>query len=104
MLGLFAAFAAERAVPEYANLTDPLMFVFAALTGVQIARAGGGEHRYLWRALAFVPLLVMLLIAISARFPEAEAGIMHLGESWLLAAPALITLLYAAVTLRVKVP
>ena len=95
MLLLFITFGWERAFPEYANVTDPLLFVFASLVGVQIARARGGEHRYLWRALAFVPVGVMILIAISARFPESEASLLHAAESWLLALPALLALLYA---------
>jgi hypothetical protein len=94
VLGLFLAFGYERVLPEYANISDPLIFVFAALTGMQIARASGGEHRGLWRALAFVPLLVVLLIASSARFPEIDASVMRASESGLLALPALIVLVY----------
>lgn len=95
VLLLFITFGWERTFPEYANVTDPLLFVFAALVAVQIARARGGAHRYLWRALAFVPVCVMILIAISARFPEAEASLLHAAESWLLASPAVLALLYA---------
>ena len=95
VLGLFLAFGFERAMPAYANVADPLLFIFAALCGIQIARATGGEHRGLWRALAFVPLLVVLLIASSARFPEIDASVMRASESALLALPALIALGYA---------
>ncbi len=94
VLGLFLAFGYERALPEYANFSDPAVFIFAALTGWQIARARGGEHRGMWRALAFIPLLVVLLIASSARFPEIDAGVMRATESALLAAPIPIVLGY----------
>jgi len=94
VLGLFLAFGCERAFPGYANLADPLVYVFAVLAGIQIAHATGGEHRGLWRALAFVPLLVVLLIASAARFPETDASAMRAGESALLALPALIALVY----------
>lgn len=102
VIGLFVAFAAERGFPQWANVTDPATFAFAALAGFQIARAGGGEHRSLWRALAFVPLLVMLLIASSSRFPEIDAEVMRATESALLAAPAAIALLYAGFTWMVR--
>lgn len=94
VIGLFLAFGYERASPEYANFSDPAIFIFAVLIGVQIVRASGGEHRGLWRALTFIPLLVVLLIASSARFPEVDAGVMHATESALLAAPIPIVLGY----------
>lgn len=94
VIGLFLAFGYERALPEYANFSDPMIFIFAVLSGVQIVRASGGQHRGLWRALAFIPLLVVLLIASSARFPEIDAGVMRASESALLAAPIPIVLGY----------
>ena len=102
VLGLFVAFGCERALPDYANVADPLIFVFAALCGVQIARASGGEHRGLWRALAFVPLLVVLLIASSTRFPEIDASVMRASESALLALPAVFVLVYLVATSRLR--
>jgi len=98
VLGLFVAFGLERALPDDANVFDPLLFVFAALCGVQIARATGGQHRGLWRALAFVPLLVVLLIASAGRFPEIDASVMRAGESGLLALPAVMVLVYLVAT------
>ena len=102
VVGLFLAFVAERAFPEFADLTDPATFGFAALTGIQIVRATGGEHRGLWRSLAFVPLAVMLLIVSATRFPEIDANAMRAAESALLAAPAFIALGYALFTWMVR--
>lgn len=102
VLGLFLAFGFERALTDYANLSDPLIFIFAASSGIQIARATGGEHRALWRALAFVPLLVVLLIASSARFPEIDASVMRASESALLALPAVFVLVSLVATSRLR--
>jgi len=95
VLATIGAFVADRALPGYGTVLAPLTFVFAAFCLVQIASARGGTRVALWRVLATLPIVVMLLVVAATSYSIADATVIRLAESGLLALPAPLALLAA---------
>ena len=93
------AFVAARALPDYAFISAPVTFFFAVLLGAQIFTARGNQRAGLWRALALVPVTVMVLIVAATSFSVADGLAIKLTESALLALAAPFAAI-AAVTRR----
>ncbi len=97
LIATLVAFIVERVIPDSPSILAALVFAGCVFVASQIVRT---PHRpapaqLLWRMLALVPLLAILLIVTAGFFNTRDGDQLRAAASWLLTVPGICVVLYA---------